>query len=54
MTDTLEPAVVSGHVRGRFGKPYLYEPECASTQLLLLGSQLAEGAVAATDHQTEG
>ena len=54
MSDTLEPAVVARHVRGRFGKPYLYEPECASTQLLLLGSELHEGAVAATDHQTEG
>src|SRR5262249_31944509 len=29
-------------------------PECESTQLLLLGSGLAEGAVAATDHQTQG
>ena len=28
---------------GRFGKPYLYEPECASTQQLLLGSGLPEG-----------
>ena len=42
------------YVRGRFGKPYLYEPECASTQLLLVGSGLPEGAAAATDHQTEG
>ena len=39
---------------GRFGKPYLYEPECESTQLLLLGSGHPEGAVAATDHQTGG
>ncbi len=37
-----------------FGKPYRYEPECESTQLLLLGSGLPEGAVAATDHQTGG
>ena len=34
--------------------PYLYEPECESTQLLLIGSGLPEGAVAATDHQTGG
>lgn len=45
---------VAPHVRGRFGKPYHYEPECQSTQLLLLGSGLAEGATAATDHQTGG
>jgi BirA family biotin operon repressor/biotin-[acetyl-CoA-carboxylase] ligase len=45
---------VTPHLRGRFGTPYLYEPECESTQLLLLGSGLPEGAVAATDHQTRG
>jgi BirA family biotin operon repressor/biotin-[acetyl-CoA-carboxylase] ligase len=45
---------VAPHVRGRFGKPYVYEPECESTQLLLLGSGLPEGAVAGTDHQTGG
>lgn len=53
-TDTLAPATVAPYVRGRFGKPYLYEPECESTQPLLLGSGLPEGAVAATDHQTGG
>jgi BirA family transcriptional regulator, biotin operon repressor / biotin---[acetyl-CoA-carboxylase] ligase len=42
------------HLRGRFGEPYLYEPECESTQLLLIGSGLPEGAVAATEHQTRG
>jgi BirA family transcriptional regulator, biotin operon repressor / biotin---[acetyl-CoA-carboxylase] ligase len=36
------------------GQPRLYEPECESTQLLLLGSDLPEGAVAVTDHQTGG
>jgi BirA family transcriptional regulator, biotin operon repressor / biotin---[acetyl-CoA-carboxylase] ligase len=36
------------------GEPRLYEPECESTQLLLLGSGLPEGAVATTDHQTGG
>jgi BirA family transcriptional regulator, biotin operon repressor / biotin---[acetyl-CoA-carboxylase] ligase len=54
VTPTLAPEYVKPHVRGRFGKPYQYEPECESTQLLLLGSGLAEGAVAATDHQTQG
>jgi BirA family biotin operon repressor/biotin-[acetyl-CoA-carboxylase] ligase len=53
-TDTLAPEAVAPHLRGRFGKPYVYEPECESTQLLLLGSGLPEGAVAATDHQTGG
>ena len=54
MNDTLAPDAVEPHLEGRFGKPYLYEPECASTQQLLLGSGLPEGAVAATDHQTGG
>ncbi|HLF00233.1 MAG TPA: biotin--[acetyl-CoA-carboxylase] ligase [Gaiellaceae bacterium] len=54
MSDLLAPEAVGPHLRGRFGTPYLYEPECESTQLLLLGSGLPEGAVAATDHQTGG
>jgi BirA family transcriptional regulator, biotin operon repressor / biotin---[acetyl-CoA-carboxylase] ligase len=52
--DTLASEAVDRHIRGRFGRPYVYEPECESTQLLLLGSGLPEGAVAATDHQTGG
>jgi BirA family biotin operon repressor/biotin-[acetyl-CoA-carboxylase] ligase len=54
VADSLAPEAVAQHLRGRFGQPYHYEPECASTQLLLLESGLQEGAVAATDHQTEG
>jgi BirA family biotin operon repressor/biotin-[acetyl-CoA-carboxylase] ligase len=54
VTDTLAPDVVAPHLLGRFGTPYLYEPECESTQPLLAGSGLPEGAVAATDHQTRG
>ena len=54
MTDSLAPEAVEPHLRGRFGTPYLYEPECESTQLLLIGSDLPEGAVAATEHQTHG
>jgi BirA family biotin operon repressor/biotin-[acetyl-CoA-carboxylase] ligase len=54
VTTTLAPEHVEPHIRGRFGAPYRYEPECESTQLLLLGSGLPEGAVAATDHQTGG
>jgi BirA family transcriptional regulator, biotin operon repressor / biotin---[acetyl-CoA-carboxylase] ligase len=54
VSGTLAPEHLALHVRGRFGKPYRYEPECESTQLLLLGSGLPEGAVAATDHQRQG
>ena len=54
MTDSLAQEIVAPHVRGRFGEPYLYEPECESTQLLLLGSGMPEGAVAVTDRQTGG
>jgi BirA family biotin operon repressor/biotin-[acetyl-CoA-carboxylase] ligase len=52
--DSLTFEVVAPYVQGRFGKSYRYEPECESTQLLLLGSGLPEGATAATDHQTGG
>jgi len=54
VSGTLAPETVQPHLRGRFGEPYLYEPECESTQLRLIGSGLSEGAVAATDHQTNG
>ena len=54
MSGGLAPEAVEPHLTGRFGKPYLYEPECESTQALLIGSNLPEGAVAATDHQTGG
>jgi BirA family biotin operon repressor/biotin-[acetyl-CoA-carboxylase] ligase len=52
--DSLAPEAVAPHVRGHFGTPYLYEVECETTQSLLLGSGLAEGAVAVTEHQTGG
>jgi len=54
MSDTLTGVAVAPHLRGRFGTPYVYQPEIESTQLLLLGSGLPEGAVAVTDHQTGG
>jgi BirA family transcriptional regulator, biotin operon repressor / biotin---[acetyl-CoA-carboxylase] ligase len=54
VSETLAPAAVRPLLRGRFGEPYLYEPECASTQALLAGSDLPEGAVAVTEHQTAG
>jgi BirA family biotin operon repressor/biotin-[acetyl-CoA-carboxylase] ligase len=36
------------------GQPRLHEPECESTQELLFGRDLPEGAAAVTDHQTAG
>jgi BirA family transcriptional regulator, biotin operon repressor / biotin---[acetyl-CoA-carboxylase] ligase len=51
---TLSPEAVAPFLRGRFGANYRFEPECESTQALLLGADLPEGAVAATDHQTAG
>jgi BirA family biotin operon repressor/biotin-[acetyl-CoA-carboxylase] ligase len=54
VTRSLAPEAVEPHLAGRFGKPYIYEAACESTQALLIGSRLPEGAVAATDHQTAG
>lgn len=52
--DSLAPEAVGRHLKGRFGKPYLYEPECESTQAALLAGDFPEGAACATDHQTAG
>ncbi len=41
-------------LRGRFGRPYLWQETCPSTQDVLRGSDLPEGAVAVTEHQTAG
>jgi BirA family transcriptional regulator, biotin operon repressor / biotin---[acetyl-CoA-carboxylase] ligase len=41
-------------LRGRFGRPYLWSASCGSTQDVLRGSALPEGAVAVTEHQTSG
>jgi BirA family biotin operon repressor/biotin-[acetyl-CoA-carboxylase] ligase len=41
-------------VRGRFGVPYLWHETCRSTQDVLRGSGLPEGAVAVAEHQTAG
>jgi BirA family biotin operon repressor/biotin-[acetyl-CoA-carboxylase] ligase len=49
----LSPDAVTPLLRGRFGKPYRFVESCASTQRLL-GDDDPEGAVVATDHQTEG
>lgn len=40
-------------LRGRFGRPYLYEEVCPSTQRML-GPEHSEGAVAVAEEQTEG
>jgi BirA family biotin operon repressor/biotin-[acetyl-CoA-carboxylase] ligase len=49
----LIPELLSPLLRGRFGTPYRYVASCPSTQRLL-GDDDPEGAVVATDHQTEG
>jgi BirA family transcriptional regulator, biotin operon repressor / biotin---[acetyl-CoA-carboxylase] ligase len=51
---SLAAARVTPLLRGTFGRPYLYEPEVPSTQDLLEGYDLAEGAVAVSEHQTAG
>ena len=50
----LSPAAVEPLLRGRFGRPYLWHESCASTQDVLRGGNLPEGAVAVTEHQTSG
>lgn len=51
---SVAPEAVAPYLAGRFGTPYVYEPECESTQALLLGSGHPEGAVAVAEHQTDG
>ena len=46
--------VVEPLLRGRFGRPYLWSESCTSTQDVLRGTDLPEGAVALTEHQTSG
>jgi BirA family biotin operon repressor/biotin-[acetyl-CoA-carboxylase] ligase len=52
--EPLTAAEVEPLLRGRFGRPYLWSESCASTQDVLRGSGLPEGAVAVTEHQTSG
>ncbi len=54
MTDSLDAEAAERHLEGRFGRPYLYGPECESTQAALLDGDYPEGAVCVTDHQTAG
>jgi BirA family biotin operon repressor/biotin-[acetyl-CoA-carboxylase] ligase len=49
----LDPEVLLPLLRGRFGQPYRFVTECASTQRLL-GETEPEGATAAADLQTHG
>jgi BirA family transcriptional regulator, biotin operon repressor / biotin---[acetyl-CoA-carboxylase] ligase len=50
---SVRPEALLPLLRGRFGRELRYEERCASTQRLL-GDDAPEGAVAATDEQTEG
>ena len=54
MTASLAPPDVLPLLRGRFGRPYRFVAECASTQDLVREEGLPEGAVAVADHQTAG
>jgi BirA family biotin operon repressor/biotin-[acetyl-CoA-carboxylase] ligase len=51
--DSLAPDVVEPLLTGGFGRPYLYEDSCESTQQLL-DWDLDEGATAVCDVQTQG
>jgi BirA family biotin operon repressor/biotin-[acetyl-CoA-carboxylase] ligase len=51
--DSLAPERVEPLLTGRFGRPYLYEDRCESTQRLL-DREMPEGAVAVCDEQTGG
>ena len=52
--DLLTALEVEPLLRGRFGRPYLWTESCPSTQDVLRGTSLPEGAVAVTEHQTSG
>ena len=49
----LSPELVLPLLQGRFGRPYRFVAECASTQRLLEDDD-PEGATVAADHQTAG
>jgi BirA family biotin operon repressor/biotin-[acetyl-CoA-carboxylase] ligase len=53
MADALTPEAVEPLLSGRFGRPYLYESSCESTQRLL-ASDHPEGTAAVCDEQTGG
>lgn len=51
--DSLSPERVEPLLTGRFGRPYVYEQSCGSTQELL-DAGMPEGALALCDEQTQG
>jgi BirA family biotin operon repressor/biotin-[acetyl-CoA-carboxylase] ligase len=51
--DSLAAEFVEPLLSGRFGRPYLYDDSCESTQQVL-GPDMAEGATAVCDVQTRG
>jgi BirA family biotin operon repressor/biotin-[acetyl-CoA-carboxylase] ligase len=53
MVDALTPETVEPLLSGRFGRPYLYEGSCESTQRLLASGR-PEGTAAVCDEQTGG
>src|SRR5215218_7399186 len=53
MADSLSPDAVEPLLAGGFGRPYVYEESCESTQRLL-SEDAPEGAVAACEEQTAG
>jgi BirA family transcriptional regulator, biotin operon repressor / biotin---[acetyl-CoA-carboxylase] ligase len=53
MADALTAETVQPLLRGRFGRPYLFQERCESSQRLL-DPGLEEGAVAVCDEQTAG
>ena len=53
VTDGPGPEIVLPRLRGRFGRPYLYAVETASTQRLP-PADAPHGTVAVAEHQTEG
>jgi BirA family transcriptional regulator, biotin operon repressor / biotin---[acetyl-CoA-carboxylase] ligase len=53
MGDSLAPERVEPLLTGRFGRPYVFEESCGSTQDLLAGDA-PEGAVASCDEQVAG
>jgi BirA family transcriptional regulator, biotin operon repressor / biotin---[acetyl-CoA-carboxylase] ligase len=53
VADSLAPDAVKPLLRGSFGRVYLYEEACTSTQRLLR-EQTAEGTIAVAEEQTEG
>jgi BirA family transcriptional regulator, biotin operon repressor / biotin---[acetyl-CoA-carboxylase] ligase len=51
--DSLSPERVEPLLKGRFGRPYVVETSCGSTQELL-DAGMPEGALALCDEQTQG